>query len=253
MLSIDEARDAIDVELSVLRAEASQTKERREESETRIRDLHRQRNFLAPISRLVDKTFTLIFIFLRYGLDLWPSTTTKSIWHLDLTICSHWRQIALRSPVLWADIRGKSQNKIHYMLLRAKSHPLRFTWNEKALPALKGKFIASLIPRCRVVHIEFHTTASVKDFAKYLRSPAPHLTILSLETDDGRDLELLHGALFRFLESASPTLQELSITSLYGTIPSSPTSSPSPSSIHEHSIPVKTPPVLFGCGMLKAE
>jgi hypothetical protein len=159
--------------------------------EERKRALRTRRNSLSPISSIPPELLSAIFVFhaQRMRLRLNPGNPNVLSWLLVGHVCHHWREVALRTPELWATPFLDCSKATDEMLARSKMAPLnlKIGWRYRMESIQKALMH---VERLQVVSLLFLDSDNagcrcIMDFINKLSScSAPKLRSLALEVGE---------------------------------------------------------------------
>ena len=191
-----------------------------------ICDLRVRMNQHVPIARLPPEVLGHIFACLvaimeeylpgfgRLGSS--PNYRWLSVTH----VCHHWREVALRTPVLWTNIsvqHSRSVERVEAFITRSRRAPLRVKVRViQDIERWRGtlKLLAREMSRVEELELLVYETEDMwKDVAQHFPPAAPLLRTLVIRVD-GIIEPAIYGALVRFLsQSAAPNLKGLEVLS----------------------------------------
>ncbi|KAK7685314.1 hypothetical protein QCA50_011677 [Cerrena zonata] len=209
--------------MTLLRLTEEEDKVRRE-IESTINGLHRRLNSFALINRLPPELLAEIFCFCRdahWGVRKGDKGKFEHVglrlrWTMVILVCRHWRDVAERTPRLWAHInfdhpkfsRGRS-------MVLAKGSPLHLlvnTWNDEQSALFKD--------------INMDNVYSIDVTIRLIQGSPGALNVIPPSTSPIRFLEVSHihekltDFLSIFAKCTFPAIQRLALCNMSGTVPS---------------------------------
>ncbi|KAA1470100.1 hypothetical protein DENSPDRAFT_928624 [Dentipellis sp. KUC8613] len=154
-----------------------------QELEGKLCTLRLRRNLVVPISLLPPEILLQFFLCLR-AVDI-PSRRTRSLGWIRVThVCHLWRTLALRTPMLWAEvIVTLRRGTIEHLLRRAAGVPLfvrGFYATNLDLPDVRA--LASRMSQIRVLDVEGDRQDLALPLLDQISASATQLEVLKLRT-----------------------------------------------------------------------
>ncbi|KAJ3556784.1 hypothetical protein NM688_g1830 [Phlebia brevispora] len=171
------------------RRRREQIRARMDQIEQELQQLQAEYAALAPLTLVPPEVISSIFE--EYVAECWrPILSDPYIrthcrpyeWLKLLSVCRHWREIALRTPRIWTFITTQDIKKVNLMLSRSGKCPLTIVNRPPSIATLEPVYRAVIPELSRVRKAEFEITSSVQSlFSSGEQSPAlQHLILQDL-------------------------------------------------------------------------
>jgi hypothetical protein len=130
---------------------------------------------------------------------------------------SHWRRVALTTPVLWRELRFSkkpAKNERERMWLERSKRTTLFIYLPAVHKSLFNDFLETLrphLPRAQIISTEGQHLKLLLNLLRSLPPRVDNLRILELRADDAISYQLVEDTVQNLFEEGAPDLQEVTL------------------------------------------